>query len=233
MLVIVDLDDTLCNTWEAGKSALIKLMIHLIRKRRFRLVKYLLLGKYRSFESIKRYHLLGPGELIKDVLLALYPDIERAEVREMVELVEGEFFSKLRLYPDALPFLMGLKELGAKVALVTDSSSEWQRKKIERLGIAGYFDDIIISGETGHSKLEPHNFVLAVERSGEERVYVVGDRDDTDMRGAKAIGAVGILVRRGYFRNRIVRNADYIVKDLFEALKVIRDGEGNKGRAEA
>ncbi|ASI99982.1 HAD family hydrolase [Thermococcus gorgonarius] len=228
MLVIVDLDDTLCNTWEAGKKTLLKVIMYALRRRKFRLIKYFLFREYRKLENFDRYHTMDVNDIIREVLTRIYPGIQSEEVEEITSLVEKEFFSRLRLYPDALPFLRALRKMGARVVLVTDSSSEWQRKKLKMLGIEGFFDDVIISGETGYSKLTPHNFKLAVSKFGDDKVYVVGDRDETDMAGAKAIGAVGILVRRGYFRGRPSKNADYVVHDLFEALEVIRNARGDK-----
>ncbi len=188
MLVITDLDDTLCNTWEAGKKTLLRTLLFLIRRRKFRAIAYFLLKKYRRFESSEEVHLMDLDELVETVFRDVYPDASDDEIREVVSFVERAFFEHLRLFPDALPFLSGLKKLGAKIVLVTDSSTEWQRKKLEVLGVSNYFDGVIISGETGHSKLEDHNFKLALQKFSSSEVYVVGDRDETDMRGGRAIG---------------------------------------------
>ena len=148
----------------------------------------------------------------------VYRKISEEDLKEMFELVDRTFFSNLKLYPDAIEFLKGLKAMDARIVLITDSSSEWQRKKLEYLNLKDYFDSLIISGETGYSKLEPYNFILAKRRFPKEsEIYVVGDRDDTDMRGGKEIGATTILVRRGYFKSLMPKYADYIVKDLNEA----------------
>jgi len=219
---MVDLDDTLCNTWDAGKGAMFRLILHLLGKGKLRMVYYLLTGGYRELERSEVYHRMDLGDLIEAVFGRVYSKVSEEDVDDILKLVEKEFFSRLKLYPDALPFLGGLKDLGAKVVLVTDSSSRWQRKKVEYLGIGEFFDDIIISGETGHSKLGPYNFRLAASRFREREIYVVGDRDETDMAGAKAVGGTGILVRRGYFRNRTTKNADYVVDDLMKALEVIK-----------
>ncbi|WP_342764688.1 HAD family hydrolase [Thermococcus sp. Bubb.Bath] len=218
---MVDLDDTLCNTWDAGKGTMFRVVLHLFGKGKFRMVYYLLTGGYRELERSEVYHRMDLGDLIEAVFGRVYSKVSQKDIDDVLKLVEEEFFSRLRLYPDALPFLRGLKDLGAKVVLVTDSSSRWQRKKVEYLRIGEFLDDIIISGETGHSKLGPYNFRLAASRFREREIYVVGDRDETDMAGAKAVGGIGILVRRGYFRNRKAKNADYVVDDLMGALEVI------------
>ncbi|WP_456367541.1 HAD family hydrolase [Thermococcus sp.] len=230
MLVLVDLDDTLCNTWEAGKRTLVRFLFFLFRKRKFRAILYFLAGRYKRFERAKHVHVLDLDSIVEVVMRDIYPNISEEELREITSNVEETFFKFLKLYPDAIPFLSGVRKLGATVVLITDSSTEWQRKKIRVLGIEDYFDDVIISGETGHSKLDDYNFQLALRRFPSDEIYAVGDRDDTDMRGGKSIGAITILVRRGYFKSRKVEFADYVVKDLFEALEVIRSE--HKKRAE-
>ncbi|ASJ08241.1 hydrolase [Thermococcus siculi] len=222
MLVLVDLDDTLCNTWEAARYSVLRLVPHLLRRRKFRAFFYILTARYRELEQSREFHTLDFDKLVERVMKKVYAKIQPDELEEITHLVDRVFFSNLRLYPDAIPFLNGLKSLGAKIVLVTDSSTKWQRKKLEYLGIKDYFDALIISGETGHSKLEPHNFRLARRLFPDDEVYMVGDRDDTDMRGGKEIGAITILVQRGYFRGRLAKHADYVVKDLVEALEVIR-----------
>lgn len=171
-------------------------------------------------------------KIVEKLLGKVYAKITPEEFEEIMDLVDRVFFSNLKLYPDALPFLQGLKEMGAKIVLITDSSSHWQRKKLEYLGIKDYFDALIISGETGHSKLDPHNFRLATSMfPHEEEIYMVGDRDDTDMRGGKDIGATTILVKRGYFKGRRPKHADYIVNDLLEALEVIKNEHEKRAKA--
>ncbi|HDZ36667.1 MAG TPA: HAD family hydrolase [Thermococcus sp.] len=232
MLVLVDLDDTLCNTWEAAKYSVLRLIPHLIRRRKFRAFFYILTARYRELEQSKELHTLDLDKLIEKVMSKVYAKISQEELDDITELVDRVFFSNLKLFPDAVPFLKGLKDMRARIVLITDSSTKWQRKKLEYLGIKDYFDALIISGETGYSKLEPHNFRLARRLfPDEDEVYVVGDRDDTDMRGGKEIGATTILVQRGYFRGRLAKHADYVVEDLIEALEVIK--REHEKRAEA
>ncbi|NJE11029.1 HAD family hydrolase [Thermococcus sp. MAR1] len=232
MLVLVDLDDTLCNTWEAGKYTILRLIPFLLKRRKFKAFFYILTARYRELEQSREFHMMDLDKIVENLLEKVYAKISPRELEEMQELIDRVFFSNLRLFPDAVPFLEALKRMGAKVVLVTDSSTRWQRKKLEYLGIKDYFDALIISGETGHSKLDPHNFRLARRLfPHEDEVYMVGDRDDTDMRGGKEIGATTILVQRGYFKGRRPKHADYVVGNLTEALEVIRNE--HEKRAEA
>ncbi|NJE43020.1 HAD family hydrolase [Thermococcus sp. GR6] len=232
MLVLVDLDDTLCNTWDAGKYTLLRLIPFLLRRRKFKSFFYIVTARYRELEQSREFHMMDLDKIVEKLLGKVYAKITPEEFEEIMDLVDRVFFSNLKLYPDALPFLQGLKEMGAKIVLITDSSSYWQRKKLEYLGIKDYFDALIISGETGHSKLDPHNFRLARSMfPHEEEIYMVGDRDDTDMRGGKDIGATTILVKRGYFKGRRPKHADYTVNDLLEALEVIKNEHEKRAKA--
>ncbi len=222
MLVLVDLDDTLCNTWDAGKRTMLRMIPVLLRRRKLKAFFYIATARYRELEQSRELHLMDFDRILERVLRKVYRELSPSELEEIVNLVDRIFFSELRLFPDALAFLEGVKSLGAKLVLITDSSSKWQRKKLEYLGIRRYFDVVIISGETGHSKLEPHNFRLARSLFPDDEIYMVGDRDDTDMAGGKSINATTILVRRGYFRGRQGRHADYVVGNLLEALEVIK-----------
>ncbi|AFN03953.1 hypothetical protein PFC_05030 [Pyrococcus furiosus COM1] len=197
MLIILDLDDTLCNTWEAIRIAAIRLIPTLLRLRKFRMFAYILTKRYRELEEIRELHILGFEEILDRIINKIYKNLENEEVQEIANLFDRTFFANLRLYPDVIPFLEKVREMGAKIVLVTDSSSSWQRRKLEVLGIKDYFDAIIVSGDTGHSKFEPYNFHLARKKfPREKKVYVIGDRDDTDMKGGKAIHATTILVKR-------------------------------------
>jgi len=198
---------------------------------KFRAVLYMLLGRYRELENREHLYTLDFRELVGELLRAVYDNVDPDEVDYFASLIEAVFFRYLKLYSDAVPFLEGLKKLGARVVLITDSSTRWQRKKIEVLGIGSYFSDVIISGETGHSKLEVYNFRLALERFPDDEIYVVGDRDDTDMRGGRSIGATTILIRRGYYRGKDSRNADYVVRSLREALEVIESEHKKRAKA--
>ncbi|MFA4662510.1 HAD family hydrolase [Pyrococcus kukulkanii] len=224
MLVILDLDDTLCNTWDAARIAIVRLIPTMLRLRKFRMFAYIITKRYRELEELKELHVLDFEEIFNRIMDKIYEKVDKEEVKEMMELFDRTFFANLRLYDDVIPFLNELKKMNAKIVLVTDSSSTWQRRKLEVLGIMEYFDKVIISGETGHSKHEPYNFMLARKAfQKEEPVFVIGDRDDTDMKGGKAIHATTILVRRGYFKGRRAKHADYIVNSLYEALEVIKD----------
>ncbi|NJE27148.1 HAD family hydrolase, partial [Thermococcus sp. MV5] len=93
MLVLVDLDDTLCNTWEAGKYTILRLIPHLIRKRRFRAFLYILTARYRELEQSREFHMMDLDKIVERLLRKIYVGISSEELDEIQELVDRVFFS--------------------------------------------------------------------------------------------------------------------------------------------
>jgi putative hydrolase of the HAD superfamily len=103
-----------------------------------------------------------------------------------------------RLFDDALPCLRALRNLGLRLAAITNAAGEHQRAKLGALGLESAFDAVLISGELGVAK--PHRaifrtacLVLGVHPS--ETMHV-GDRLDTDAMGARDAGLHGVWLDR-------------------------------------
>jgi putative hydrolase of the HAD superfamily len=96
----------------------------------------------------------------------------------------------LELWPGALELLSGLRERGAKLAMITNGFAETHREKIALLQLEDAFDEIFIADEVGLLKPDPAVFLLAAERLGvaPERCAMVGDRFDRDITGGHSAG---------------------------------------------
>ena len=95
--------------------------------------------------------------------------------------------------PCARTALAALAETGARVALPSNTQStpgEVHRQLLNALDLAGYFDDLLFSGDLGVAKPRPEVFAAVAARAGTApgRVVHVGDDWDTDIRGALAAG---------------------------------------------
>lgn len=105
-----------------------------------------------------------------------------------------------QLFDDVVPCLDWLRAAGLKVAAVTNASGPQQRAKLHSLGIARFFDTVVIAGELGVAKPDPVIFQTACRQlrvSACETLHV-GDRLDTDAVGAQDAGLHGVwLHRRG------------------------------------
>lgn len=94
------------------------------------------------------------------------------------------------LYPGAIETLHQLSDV-VRMALVTNAISVIQRTRIERVGIASFFETIVISSEVGVAKPDPGIFDLAFEWMGHpstRSVLMVGDSLSSDITGGSSYG---------------------------------------------
>lgn len=97
---------------------------------------------------------------------------------------------KLRLFPGAKELLIGLKERGSKIYLLTNAQACFTRKELDILGLQELFDGIVISSEEGAKKPSPLFFRRCMGRYGLEpaRTVMVGNDHLADCAGAWALG---------------------------------------------
>jgi putative hydrolase of the HAD superfamily len=103
---------------------------------------------------------------------------------------------RIGLFPGAIETIKWLRSRGVRLGMATNGSSEGQRAKIERFGLARYFDRIIVEGEFGRGK--PHREVYeALFESLEAdpaKMWSVGDNLEWDVGAPQAFGVYGIWV---------------------------------------
>lgn len=96
------------------------------------------------------------------------------------------------LYPDAHDVLGALTARGGlRLALITNGLSEVQRARIARLGLAPYFDAIVVSSEVGVAKPARAIFDVAFAQLGEPprtTAVMIGDSPSSDLRGGRTAG---------------------------------------------
>lgn len=80
-------------------------------------------------------------------------------------------------------------------ALLTNGAPEWQRQKLDALGIVDHFETIVYAGYETAPKPEPEPFEVALEELGvpAERAVNVGDSLLLDVAGAHAAGVGSVL----------------------------------------
>lgn len=94
------------------------------------------------------------------------------------------------LYPGAEQVLAACAAR-ASLALVTNGLGDVQRSRLSRLGIADYFDAIVISSEVGVTKPRSDIFEIAFEQLGapsKASAVMVGDSLTSDIAGGRNFG---------------------------------------------
>ncbi|MCM3783475.1 HAD family hydrolase [Neobacillus mesonae] len=121
-------------------------------------------------------------------------------------------------FPHLERVLQYLKNRGLKLGMITNGFGGFQRNNIEGLGIAGYFDAILISELEGLRKPDPAIFLRALDRLGvnpEESVYV-GDHPENDVAAAYKVGMKAIWKEDLYYDEPVEMDAR--IKDLDEII---------------
>jgi putative hydrolase of the HAD superfamily len=127
------------------------------------------------------------------------------DVRELVATFHAVRPERLTPFPGVLD---ALAELRARVpvGLITDGAVAGQQAKLDALGLADAFDTIVFSDVFGRSYRKPHPRPFQVGLGclglGAPDAVLIGDRPDTDITGAAAIGLRAIRVRTGEYASR-------------------------------
>lgn len=123
------------------------------------------------------------------------------EVESFVRILEQAYnrqdVETISPYPDTLQALDELKALGCTLILLTVGRPSRQQNKIDRLGIAPYFDRIINEGPPSHDYWI--NEVIEEFGLAPEEIAIVGDRTQDEIRSGNALGLTTVWLKRGRF----------------------------------
>jgi putative hydrolase of the HAD superfamily len=118
------------------------------------------------------------------------PDICHAIADRFNEIHDAE----LRMFPGAHETLDRLKELGVRLALVTNGAAAPQRRKVERFALEHRFDHIQIEGEHGFGKPEEEAYRHALGALGVRaaETWMVGDNLEWEVVAPQRLGIYAI-----------------------------------------
>ena len=102
--------------------------------------------------------------------------------------------AELRMFPGAHATLDRLKQLGVRLALVTNGAAAPQRKKVVRFALEHRFDHIQIEGEHGFGKPEEQAYRHALRSLGVEATdtWMVGDNLEWEVVAPQRLGIFAI-----------------------------------------
>ena len=100
------------------------------------------------------------------------------------------------MFPGAHETLDRLKELGVKLALVTNGAGAPQRAKVERFALEHRFDHIQIEGEHGFGKPEAraYHHALAALGVAAREAWIVGDNLEWEVIAPQKLGLFAIWI---------------------------------------
>jgi putative hydrolase of the HAD superfamily len=112
----------------------------------------------------------------------------------LAELARGVSRRRLGLYPYVREVLDVLRER-YPLAVVTDAQSAYARSELHKVGLLGYFDPIVVSGDHGYRKPDPRLFRLALDGMAvaAENTLYVGNDMYRDIYGAREAGLTTVM----------------------------------------
>jgi putative hydrolase of the HAD superfamily len=216
-VVVLDLDDTLYNEIDFLKSA------------------------FQEIASCISDEINKPSKLIFSEMMEYYENglnvfDEIITLNNLKKVNTGDMLNIYRNHKPAIKLtnsahnvLLNIKNEAFKVGLITDGRSIQQRNKITALGLADYFDDIIISEEFGSEKPNINNFKYFEKKYGHTYKYVyVGDNVKKDFMAPNSLGWITIcLLDNGKNIHKqsfgLEKNAHpfYIVNEIKEIIEIL------------
>ncbi|HEU4580046.1 MAG TPA: HAD family hydrolase [Polyangiaceae bacterium] len=97
-------------------------------------------------------------------------------------------------FEGALETLQVLRAQGHRLALLTNGSALFQRRKLQRFALEPFFELILIEGELGYGKPDPRVFQAALDffAASPQSAWMIGDNLQADIAGAQQLGIDGI-----------------------------------------
>ncbi len=119
---------------------------------------------------------------------------ERALCHAIADAFQEIHDAELEMFPEAHETLDRLKELGVKLALVTNGAAAPQRQKVVRFALEHRFDHIQIEGEHGFGKPEEQAYTHALGALGvaAHETWMVGDNLEWEVVAPQRLGIYAI-----------------------------------------
>lgn len=177
----------------------------------------------QTLDGDARYsHEASPEIEITEVFRELYAR-KGVETDEALAVHTGQFFRVLsteyvRTYPGTEAMLQGLRENGKKVYLLSNAQRIFTEYEMHVLGIAKYFDAILISSDYKTKKPDKRFFDVLMDRyalNAKETLFI-GNDSNTDIAGAQTVGLDTFYVHSNISPAKdLAENATYAVNNFF------------------
>jgi len=140
--------------------------------------------------------------------------------------------SYVKTYPNTVPTLLKLKNMGMKLGIVSDAPAVNAWMRLVEMRIHNFFDVVVTLHDTNITKPSPEPFKLALKKlnvSPKECLFV-GDYVNKDIKGANALGMITAFAKYGAvivgkagktkpFRPKR-SGADYEIKAISEVARI-------------
>jgi HAD superfamily hydrolase (TIGR01549 family) len=133
------------------------------------------------------------------------------------------FLANAKIFPGVIEFLQQLKIRGIRTANITDLTAQIQFRKMVYFGLDEYFDYVVTSEEAGCDKPDVRPFEIALHKLKipAQKIWMIGDDQESDMVGAGRMGMVKI--KWGNDRINVTDNVPDVTFTSYKELMLLLD----------
>jgi len=212
--VIFDMDNTLFDFIEAQLMACKAVTNRLGVGNKYDLFDYFLRDP-RRFEDLGNI-----ADYMRD--RGLY---DRETYGECCRIYDEAKMEAIVPYPGVKEVLEGLRARGVRLAVVTNASNGNALARLNRAGLAGFFDAVVSADMTGRMKPEPDSVILALKMLDlrPEEAVLVGDSMGRDIAAGRRLGTLTAYAEYGdrNLREKKSWEADYILEDVRDLVGLV------------
>lgn len=220
-----DLDDTLYEHQQYVEGAYWDIALEVERR------KGILCKKFFNRIFTDWTELTSQSNTIFSKALADY-DIYSLELESDLLDVYRAHQPALTPYPGVRAGLQELKNTGIRLGLLTDGQVQVQQRKLEVLGLEGFFDVKVYTGSFGAGFYKPHprgfrSLGVGLKVPFNQIVYL-GDNPTTDFHVPKEIGMHTIRLQTGQYRNikSKAQSVDQVFTSISQAIHWLIQNKG-------
>jgi putative hydrolase of the HAD superfamily len=234
-LILFDLDDTLMAFDIVSDKAWDKAVDEFIQCNNINIEKNILLEKINTTRKwywadserhkIGRENINNARKEIVKLALENYLNVEIRVLEDLADNYSNVQESYWYLFDGVVETLQKIKKMGIKIGIITNGTSESQRKKIKRFYIEKYFNYIFIEGEIGYGKpdIRMYEQMLQMTKIENNKIIMVGDNLIWDIEPPNKLGIYTIWIN-----TKGIKLEDYnirpnkIINKISEIIEIIK-----------
>ena len=179
--------------------------------------------RHPEFDAIDIFHYIITQHST-DYTHSLPPEKIAQLPRLLAETYRAATRFRLQLYPGVKDTIWHLHSK-YQLALVSDGQTAYALAELNAVGLSGFFDPIIVSGDLGYRKPDKRIFIAALSamKLNPAEVLFVGNDMYRDVYGAQALGIKTVFFKSNQgTQEKEGINPDYIIYNFPELLHAIR-----------
>lgn len=242
--IIFDMGGTLEDIYsdEESKDASAREVLRILKSHGINVIDDLEIAKKKLQAGWSRYgsysipinRELKPEEIWGNFVLTEF-GLDKASIspfaEELAHMWEVTFYHR-KLRPRVIEMLQGLKKIGFKLGVISNTASLFQVfESLEEYRIRDFFDDVTLSSITGYRK--PHANIFKVSlyqlKSDRKKCAYVGDTYSRDVIGANNAGfGMTFHINSALSKQKDVNvpkdiKATYEISDIYEVYTILND----------